>query len=140
MPPLRHRVGDIDHLIVRFLEESRERHHRPDVQLSPELKEFLVQYEWPGNVRQLKNTIENMVVMGRQNPLSTEDLPAYFSGNPAAPRTGDIVGSVQLQDMERIAINSALDRFQGNRTRAAEALGISIRTLQRKLKAWHAGE
>ena len=140
LPPLRHRVGDIDHLIVRFLEESRERHHRPDVQLSPELKEFLVQYEWPGNVRQLKNTIENMVVMGRQNPLSTEDLPAYFSGNPAAPRTGDIVGSVQLQDMERIAINSALDRFQGNRTRAAEALGISIRTLQRKLKAWHAGE
>lgn len=140
LPPLRHRVGDIDHLMERFLEESRERHHRPDVQLSTELKEFLVQYEWPGNVRQLKNTIENMVVMGKQNPLSTEDLPAYFSGNPAAPRTVDIAGAVQLQEMERMAISSALDRFQGNRTRAAEALGISIRTLQRKLKAWQATE
>lgn len=140
LPPLRHRVGDIDHLIGRFLEESRERHHRPNVQLSQELKEFLINYEWPGNVRQLKNTIENMVVMGKQNPLSTEDLPAYFSGNPAAPQTIDIASAVQLQDMERIAINSALDRFQGNRTRAAEALGISIRTLQRKLKAWQATE
>ena len=140
LPPLRHRAGDIPHLIVRFLEESRERHHRPDVQFSPELKEFLVNYDWPGNVRQLKNTIENMVVMGKQNPLSTEDLPAYFSGNPAAPRTVDIAGAVELQDMERIAIHSALDRFQGNRTRAAEALGISIRTLQRKLKAWQAVE
>lgn len=140
LPPLRQRVGDIDYLIEHFLDESRERHHRPDIKLSSELREYLVQYEWPGNVRQLKNAIENMVVMGKQNPLSTADLPAYFSGNPAAPQTVSVTGAVALQDMERVAIHSALDRFQGNRTRAAEALGISIRTLQRKIKAWQSTE
>lgn len=140
LPPLRERPGDIAHLIERFLDESRERHRRPNVHLSPELLKFLIGYEWPGNVRQLRNTIENMVVMGKQNPLSVEDLPAYFSGNPSAPRSARIANEGQLHSMERAAILSALENVQGNRTRAAEALGISVRTLQRKLKLWHVDE
>lgn len=140
LPPLRHRTGDVPLLISQFLQECRERHRRHDVELSLELQQFLMRYEWPGNVRQLRNTIENMVVMGKQNPLSIEDLPAYLSGNPAAPRTRTSNDEGQLQDLERSAILSALDRFQGNRTRAAEALGISVRTLQRKLKMWQTND
>ncbi|WP_010586336.1 sigma-54-dependent transcriptional regulator [Schlesneria paludicola] len=140
LPPLRNRPGDVALLIDRFLQECRERHNRPGIELSGELREFLQNYEWPGNVRQLRNAIENMVVMGKQNPLSIEDLPAYLSGNPAAPKSELFVGESPLQSLERSAILSALDRFQGNRTRAAEALGISVRTLQRKLKAWQSNE
>jgi two-component system response regulator HydG len=140
LPPLRNRKEDIPLLADQFLQESRDRHRRGDICFSPELNEFLSQYDWPGNVRQLKNTIENMVVMGKQNPLSIEDLPAYFSGNPSAPKSTFHLGDGQLQQMERTAIVSALDRFHGNRTRAAEALGISVRTLQRKIKAWELTE
>lgn len=136
LPPLRERRDDIRSLVEQFLNESRQRHQRYEIQLSTDLLRFLEEYEWPGNVRQLRNTIENMVVMGKQTPLSIEDLPAYFSGNPAAPRSTHRIGDGQLMELEKSAIMSALDRFQGNRTRAADVLGISVRTLQRKLKAW----
>lgn len=138
VPPLRERRDDIPPLIDRFLEESARRHQRPTPFLAPELVSFLEGYEWPGNVRQLRNAIENMVVMGRDGGLTIADLPRYLSGGPivqgVAPATEG-----NLQDLERIAILSALDRFQGNRTRASEALGISVRTLQRKLKQWGMG-
>lgn len=134
LPPLRQRPGDISKLIESFLEESRKRHSRADVRLALELNEFLVRYDWPGNVRQLRNTIENMVVMGKQDTLTLDDLPAYFNGNPAT-KGAVSSGDGELQELERVAIQSALDRFHGNRTHAAEALGISVRTLQRKLKA-----
>lgn len=136
IPPLRIRVEDVPYLIDYFLRDCQARYDRPDVQLSKELSDVLTKYEWPGNVRQLRNTIENMVVMGRQNPLSVQDLPAYFSGSTEAPKASVVIRDGQLQDLEREAIQYALERFQGNRTRAAEALGISVRTLQRKLKQW----
>lgn len=136
IPPLRQRTEDVPFLIDHFLRDCQTRYGRPDVQLSKELSDVLTKYEWPGNVRQLRNTIENMVVMGRQNPLSVQDLPAYFSGSTEAPKSSLVIHDGQLQDLEREAIQYALERFQGNRTRAAEALGISVRTLQRKLKQW----
>jgi DNA-binding NtrC family response regulator len=120
LPPFR----DLTILIEQFFAESRNRHHRPDAQLSPELREFLTNYEWPGNVRQLRNTIETMVVMGRQNPLSIEDLPAYLSGNPAAPKKARRESEGQLQNLERSAIFSSLlfsRTISRNRTRAAGA-------------------
>ena len=134
LPPLRNRPGDIAKLIELFLQESRERHSRANVQFAPELNDFLMGYDWPGNVRQLRNTIENMVVMGKRDTLTREDLPAYFNGSPASKTTVSS-GDGELQELERVAIQAALDRFHGNRTHAAEALGISVRTLQRKLKA-----
>lgn len=140
IPPLRNRQGDVEELVELFLAECRERHHRSDLQISPSLKDFLLQYPWPGNVRQLRNIIENLVVMGKHHPLSIEDLPAYLTESSSSQHHGETIVDGQLQNMERAAIISALDSFQGNRTRAAEALGISIRTLQRKLKAWQLSE
>lgn len=136
VPPLRNRDDDLPLLIDHFMNECQVRHGRDNLQLSDELRDVLLKYDWPGNVRQLKNTIENMVVMGRQNPLSIDDLPAFFSGNPEAKHATGAPRDGQLQDLEREAIQSALAKFDGNRTRAAEALGISVRTLQRKLKQW----
>lgn len=135
LPPLRERREDIPLLIEQFLNESARRHQRTTPVPAPELIHFLTNYEWPGNVRQLRNTIENMVVMGREAGLTLADLPRYLSGGPIAPGAAVPVDG-NLQELERIAILSALERLHGNRTRAAEALGISVRTLQRKLKQW----
>ncbi|MDB5345498.1 MAG: Sigma-54 dependent transcriptional regulator/response regulator [Schlesneria sp.] len=140
LPPLRERQEDLTILIDAFVADSCERHERRPPGFSADLLQFLHSYDWPGNVRQLRNTIENMIVMCRGDVLSVHDLPAYLSGNPHAPTIPTIAtGAGSLQDMERTAILSALDRFHGNRTHAAEALGISVRTLQRKLKAWGVG-
>lgn len=138
LPPLRERHDDIPLLIDAFLREICEKHERVWPKLSPELMQFMFAYDWPGNVRQLRNTLENMVVMSRTETLSLDDLPAYLSGNPALlAKTKHVAGSAEnLHDIERTAILSVLDKCGGNRTHAAEALGISVRTLQRKLKAW----
>ncbi|HEX7449889.1 MAG TPA: sigma-54 dependent transcriptional regulator [Pirellulales bacterium] len=140
LPPLRERRGDIPLLIDAFLADACQKHERSSPTLSPELTQFMLAYEWPGNVRQLRNAIENMVVMSSGETLSLGDLPAYLSGNSsllakAAGRTD----TSNLRDLERTAILSVLDRCHGNRTHAADVLGISVRTLQRKLKTWGLG-
>lgn len=140
LPPLRDRHDDIPVLIDAFLADASQRYERPAPTISAELRQFMLSYDWPGNVRQLRNAIDNMVVMSSGERLSLDDLPAYLSGNSALLATA-APGSVanRLRDVERTAILSVLDRCGGNRTHAAEALGISVRTLQRKLKAWGLG-
>jgi len=136
LPPLRERREDIPRLCDVFLRQSCLRYERELLSVNGDLRDFFLNYEWPGNVRQLRNTIENMVVMNTSNTLSLKDLPAYLSGNPSELSPTEMQGPTNLQDLERRAILAALDRSHGNRTRAAYALGISVRTLQRKLKAW----
>jgi two-component system, NtrC family, response regulator HydG len=140
LPPLRDRHDDIPLLVDAFLAEACQKHERPWPTMSPELIQFMLAYDWPGNVRQLRNAIENMVVMSNGGTLSLGDLPAYLSGNSSLlAKTVDRAATNNLRDMERTAILSVLERCGGNRTHAAEALGISVRTLQRKLKTWGVG-
>ena len=137
LPPLRDRRDDIRLLIEAFLTDARERYQRPSPTMSPELTEFMLAYDWPGNVRQLRNAIDKMVVMSSGETLSLGDLPAYLSGNSCLLAKAIACASASsLRDMERTVILSVLERCGGNRTHAAEALGISVRTLQRKLKVW----
>lgn len=137
LPPLRERHGDIPRLIDAFLAEACQKHQRSAPILSAELMQFMATYEWPGNVRQLRNAIENMVVMSNGETLSLGDLPAYLSGNASLlAKAADRGDTNNLRDLERTAILSVLERCGGNRTHAADALGISVRTLQRKLKTW----
>ncbi|HVX09854.1 MAG TPA: sigma-54 dependent transcriptional regulator [Pirellulales bacterium] len=140
LPPLRDRHDDVALLMDAFLAEACQKYQRPWPTMSPELIQFMLAYDWPGNVRQLRNAIENMVVMSNGGTLSLGDLPAYLSGNSSLlAKAADRGGTNNLRDMERTAILSVLDRCGGNRTHAADALGISVRTLQRKLKAWGLG-
>lgn len=136
LPSLRQRPEDIPELIEFFLKDCARRHLRPLPEVSPELMEFLKTYEWPGNVRQLRNAIENMLVMGQPDRLTLDDLPKYLSGNPSVEPVRVAPKTLNLQDLERQAILNALERTMGNRTHAAHTLGISVRTLQRKLKQW----
>jgi DNA-binding NtrC family response regulator len=136
LPSLRQRPEDIPELIEFFLKDCARRHLRPPPEVSKELMEFLTTYEWPGNVRQLRNAIENMLVMGQPNRLTLDDLPKYLSGNPFVEPVRIAPKTLNLHDLERQAIMNALERNMGNRTHAAHTLGISVRTLQRKLKQW----
>jgi transcriptional regulator with PAS, ATPase and Fis domain len=136
LPSLRQRPEDIPILVRHFLEDCARRHLRNIPEVDKELMEFLKKYDWPGNVRQLRNAIENMMVMGQRDRLTLQDLPKYLSGNPTIQSRIAPNNSLNLNELEREAILSALKRSYGNRTRAAHTLGISVRTLQRKLKQW----
>jgi transcriptional regulator with PAS, ATPase and Fis domain len=136
LPALRERPEDIPILVDHFLRDCAKRHLRSVPDVAPELLEYLENYEWPGNVRQLRNVIENMMVMAEEDVLTVRNLPKYLSGNPLSEQHHMTKGPYNLHDLEKEAILSALKKSFGNRTHAAHTLGISVRTLQRKLKLW----
>ena len=136
LPPLRDRPEDIPILVEHFLRDCAKRHLREVPEVAPELLDYLTLYDWPGNVRQLRNAIENMVVMGEERKLTLRDLPKYLSGNPQTESFSSRRTPMNLHELERDAILSALKKSFGNRTHAAHTLGISVRTLQRKLQLW----
>lgn len=136
LPALREHREDIPGLIDHCLNECARRHLRARPLLDDDLLNFLCEYEWPGNVRQLRNAIENMLVLARGEQISMNDLTAFLGGehfNDAAPIS---TSEMSLSELERVAVIGALKRSLGNKTHAAQKLGISVRTLQRKMKQW----
>ena len=136
LPTLRERRDDIPLLVEHFLNQLCAATGRTDIGIEPELMRFFQTYPWPGNVRQLRNCLESMVVLARDDTLTTEDLPATIDEGSDTKEGVDIPSGTTLHELERTAVEQALAEFHGNRTHAAESLGISVRTLQRKLKAW----
>jgi two-component system response regulator AtoC len=145
MPPLRERAEDIVLLAGTFLKEFAEENGRPVKPLGDAALARLRAYTWPGNVRELRTAIEHGVVMSNDPVIDLHHLPASITGDaPLAtlpvtvPPDGKITLAAprefNLHALETSAIRSALAQAGGNRTRAAELLGISRRTLQRKLK------
>jgi DNA-binding NtrC family response regulator len=136
LPALRDRRADIPLLVRHFLDELCRANNRPALVPNAELMRFLKSFHWPGNVRQLANCLESMVVMATNTILTMNDLPANIAGQEEHGETIQIPPYMTIQDLEWHAVKQALQRHEGNRTRAAHSLGISVRTLQRKLKAW----
>ncbi|MBI3466624.1 MAG: sigma-54-dependent Fis family transcriptional regulator [Planctomycetes bacterium] len=135
LPPLRERRSDIPLLVDYFLAKACAVTKKPKLGVTDELEEFLEEFDWPGNVRQLRNAVESMVVLARGSVLTMHDLPQHLAP-PARPAVILPAQDGTLHDLERVAVMQALERASGNRTRAAETLGISVRTLQRRLKSW----
>ena len=148
LPPLRDRPEDIPLLSSHFLKEFSARNNKPVDELSSDAMAAFCAYAWPGNVRELRNVIERMVVLTHGTRLTVCDLPAHLrtAGIPQdsksawrlEPGKAGIPGSIPAA--ERAMIYSSLKRNGGNRTRAAEELGISRRTMQRKLKEYRLDE
>jgi len=132
LPPLREREGDIALLAQHYLKTLAAENNKKEVGLTPEAMEALVAYPWPGNVRELRNVIERMVVLGTGKKLTLQDLPASFRLERGSSRSTSRAGN-RLRDTEQQLIEEALRRQKGNRTQAALDLGISRRTLHRKL-------
>jgi len=138
LPPLRERREDIPLLVRHFL--SRLSGEQREFKVDPELMRFLELHDWPGNVRQLSNCLESMVVMAHGDVLTMDDLPGSFRRNGSSNEHFELPSGTTLEDLEHAAVLQTLEQFDGNRTHAARALGISVRTLQRKLKTWAAEE
>lgn len=142
MPTLRERPEDIVLMANAFLKEFAEENQRPVKPLSDEALRLLVGYSWPGNVRELRTAIEHGVVMSNDPEIRASHLPGFIGGNgnkPAeVPRLGKNTlaapADFNLHALESEAIRKALAQTGANRTSAAELLGISRRTLQRKIK------
>jgi transcriptional regulator with PAS, ATPase and Fis domain len=137
LPPLRERPDDIPILVEHFLKEISDQKHTAAKRVSPEVMRRFQQYRWPGNVRELRNTLESMMVLAEGDTLTERDLPERIA--ESAPQTSnakEIPTGLTMEELERLAIMKALDQYAGNRTHAANRLGISVRTLQRKLRQY----
>ncbi len=141
IPPLRERPSDIPPLLEHFLGVFCQEHGKPPKALSPEALELLLRYSWPGNVRELKNVMESAVVFHQEGEITPGDLPAEVRESSALSPAGAPVqavagGQLTMAEIERHAILDTLGRTGGHRARAADILGIGLRTLQRKLKEY----
>ncbi len=142
LPPLRDRREDIPMLARAFLVAAIEEHGLGPLTLDPEAVRLLQAHDWPGNVRELRNTIESAAVLARGAVIGPENLPPSVGGERSSPHPEATLFHVgmRMNDLERSAILATLRETDGNRTQAARTLGISLRTLQRKLKEYHPGE
>ena len=138
LPPLRERTSDIPLLLKHYLDLFNKENGRSIEGISPEALDLLVAYDWPGNVRELRNVMEQMVVMSRSRSIGVRDLPVQI--RELAGSTGSAGGSGSLEALEKKAVLNALREADGNRTHAAEILGISRRTLHRKIATYGFGE
>jgi DNA-binding NtrC family response regulator len=97
---------------------------------------MLSSYAWPGNIRELRNLVERMVVLARGNVLDVSDIPAQVRENADGVGEEEIDTELTVDEMEKRMVIQALEKTNGNRTKAAEKLGISRRTLHRKLNQY----
>mgnify|MGYP006270213621 CR=1 FL=1 len=134
LPPLRERPEDIPILAEHFRREYAEENNKGNLRFSAAAMESLQAYFWPGNVRELRTAVEHGVVLARGKEIEPKDLPAsILREGKSTPSVSHKSGSLELGILERQAIDSALRRTGQNITEAAKLLGISRRTLHRKL-------
>lgn len=131
LPALKDRREDIPLLVARFIKELAEKNHVNVTGITPAALKMLEAYEWPGNVRELRNTIEKMVVLSIGDVLDVADVPEQMQS--AAVHAVPLSPSATLGENEKAQILAMLRKCDGNRSQAAKELGISRRTLYRKL-------
>lgn len=134
LPSLRERREDIPLLAAHFLKEFNRETGKQIGDFSPDVMRILTHHPWPGNIRELRNIINRMVVLCRGERLTPRDLPPEIRGNvPVADAPGAESPTLNLAETEKRLIQRALQQTAGNISRAAQLLGISRRTLHRKL-------
>jgi DNA-binding NtrC family response regulator len=144
LPPLRDRPEDVPLLAQAFLREFAQQNNKPASQLTAETLEWLLRYPWPGNVRELRTAIEHAVVLSRSDKITPRDLPPWVragtggeAGTPARTASALARGDLTVQEAEKELVMRALKETDGSRTEAAKKLGLSRRTLHRKLHQYH---
>ena len=134
MPPLRERQDDIPILIKNFIDEFSLENGKEIRNISEDAIAALCAYDWPGNIRELRNCIERMLVLSRSNTLTLDNVPVNIRSKTSSCALPALTASsLDINKNEKILIAKALEECDGNRTRAAEKLGISRRTLHRRL-------
>jgi DNA-binding NtrC family response regulator len=140
LPPLRERRDDIPLLVRAFLAEFNRENNKQVGELTNDAMGILMAYDWPGNVRELRNALEQMVVLARGDRLTLRDVPAAIRGGADLSKISVVRTGMTVEDAEKQLIRQALKETQGNRTLAAQKIGMSRRTLHRKLKQYQLEE
>ena len=143
LPPLRERTADIPLLVNSFVREFAKENGKPVKDLTADAVEALLHYPWPGNVRELRTALERAVVLCRGERITLRDLPAEVRGeggpspSGTAPEVPTAAPGLSVKEAEKHLIIRALKECDGNRTLAAQKLGMSRRSLHRKLHVYH---
>ena len=138
IPPLRERIEDIPLLVDYLLDKLGRKNNRPVRTVSREFLDALGRHEWRGNVRELENVLERALILCRTDALDLRDLPDHLLAPAPTSRPAQVVqpGESPLETAERHALEETLRKYAGHRERTAQALGISRRTLQYRLKKY----
>ncbi|MBU0678572.1 MAG: sigma-54 dependent transcriptional regulator, partial [Verrucomicrobia bacterium] len=136
IPPLRERTGDVPLLIQHFVRQFSEENGKHIEGLTPDAISILCSHTWPGNVRELRNVLERMVVLSKGGRLTVKDIPAVVREEGVSRGGRGPSADMSLEEAEKVMIIKALKANNGNRTKAAEQLGVSRRTLHRKLNEY----
>ena len=138
IPPLRERIGDLIPLVDYFRKKFTAKYHKRIDNMTPEVMAAFSHYGWPGNIRELENVLERMILMSETDTLTLDQLPAEILGTLStveAPTSKEKIKTIS-QMTEKQMIIDALNKTNQNRTKAAKLLGISRRTLQNKIKEY----
>lgn len=135
IPPLRQRKDDLPLLCDHFLNRFRAEHGKPELKLDDKAGEALVAHDWPGNIRELQNVLERLVILTSGGRISVDDVAACLPAGAASSASGGDLAAARA-DAEKQTILKALQESDDNRTRAARLLGISRRTLHNKLREY----
>jgi DNA-binding NtrC family response regulator len=139
LPPLRERTGDIALLVDHFLRQYSQKGQREVTGISSQALKLFSDYGWPGNVRELENYIERAVVTAQGDFLGEDDFPPYLAYGELNDSLNGLAGPITLEEGKRYLILKALESNQGNKTKAAEQLGITTRTIRNILKDYSNG-
>jgi two-component system NtrC family response regulator/two-component system response regulator HydG len=134
MPPLREKISDIPLLVEHFIEKYAKENKKQIDGISPDALAAMMSYPWPGNVRELENMVERAVVMCNEPMLDKHSFPIVTEAGAAGIDGMPPIPGSSLEEIENFAIQRTLEAVGGNRTRAAEILGVSLRKIQYKLK------
>jgi two-component system response regulator AtoC len=137
LPPLRERKDDIALLANHFLRKSEKSLNRAAMRFSKGAMRLLINYPWPGNVRELENTIERAAILAETDVIHSHDLPDKLRTTSPAPVASIDSAGMTLEELEREHIKRVLERVDGDKVRAAQALGIHLSTLYRKVQRYH---
>jgi DNA-binding NtrC family response regulator len=141
VPSLRARGNDVLFLAQHFVKQFSQQTNKNVVGLSPPVAEKLLAYAWPGNIRELQNSMERAVAFARFGELTVDDLPEKIRDYKSTDLTIPGISPQEVMTMdevERRYITRILQQVGGNKTTAAELLGLNRRTLYRKLELWGA--
>jgi transcriptional regulator with PAS, ATPase and Fis domain len=136
LPPLRERREDIPLLVRFFIDQISKETNRSVRDITPEALNALRDYDWPGNVRELRNTLEGIIVLSLKEQIELSDVPDHIRNAERNASQTSFDPGMTLEDMEREAIRRTLEMTHGHRNETAKRLGISVRTLQRKIKEY----
>jgi len=136
MPPLRDRAEDIPLLVENFFETFALKHKRRRKRLSSDAMQLFQRFPWPGNVRQLRNIVERLVIICRESVVEVPNLPDFLRDYDRTTTTFTVRPGTPLAEVEKLLIRQTLTHVTSNREAAAQALGISRRALQYKLKQY----